>query len=268
MLLIIEALLLILAALGQDHRVAAARDIYTLDMAPDSVDDQYLCCKKKMAHLVETEYLKKEINNSPEYKIAWKKGEDFVKDQINKLTKNNLIALYVYSDIHVFNLFNPDTRSGKTNYTQMIFKWYSLHFLLTEAIQILKKQQNKCYSTFRGTKAKFNECVLNKEVRFGSFASSSLDRKIARGFGNVSCFEIYTCEGADVAKYSKLPREKEVLIPPYEKFKVTAVKKKADQPDLWCETVFTLESSGTQSNLNCALFKKPNKTKMKKYVVH
>ncbi|XP_059414960.1 NAD(P)(+)--arginine ADP-ribosyltransferase 1-like isoform X2 [Carassius carassius] len=269
MLLIIEALLLILAALGQDHRAAAGvKKIFRLDLANNSVDDQYDGCEQKMAHRVETEYLKKEINNSPDYKIAWKKGEDFVKAQNNKLTKNNLIALYVYSDSHVFKLFNPDTRSGKTKYIQMRFKWYSLHFLLTEAIQILKKQQNKCYSTFRGTKAKFNESVLNKEVRFGSFASSSLDRKKARGFGNVSCFEIYTCKGADVSKYSKLPHEKEVLIPPYEKFKVTAVKKRKQQSNLWCDTVFTLNNTGTQSNLNCALFKKQNKTRMKKYFVH
>ncbi len=49
-----------------------------------------------------------------------------------------------------------------------------------------------------------------------------------------------------MAKYSKLPHEKEVLIPPYEKFKVIAVKK-IGQKDLWCENVFTLKSSG---NLN------------------
>ncbi|ROL53030.1 hypothetical protein DPX16_7972 [Anabarilius grahami] len=60
MLLIIEALLLILAALGEDHR-AAARQIFPLDMALNSVDDQYYGCREKMANLVKTKYLKKEI---------------------------------------------------------------------------------------------------------------------------------------------------------------------------------------------------------------
>ncbi|ROL51126.1 hypothetical protein DPX16_12035 [Anabarilius grahami] len=58
MLLIIEALLLILAALGQDHR-AAAGQIFPLDMALNSVDDQYDGCKENMEKLVETKYIEK-----------------------------------------------------------------------------------------------------------------------------------------------------------------------------------------------------------------
>ncbi len=232
-------------------------------MALNSVDDQYEGCREKMAEKVKTVFLKKERNNSPDFKIAWKKGEDFVKTQNDKLTKNHLIAIYVYSDSNVYKLFNPDTRNGKKQYKHKTYKWYSLHFLLTEAIQILKETQNKCYSTYRGTKAEFSKHVLNQEVRFGSFASSSLDRKKAQRFGNISCFEIYTCEGADVSKYSKLPHEKEVLIPPYEKFKVTAVKTRKGQKNLWCDTVYELKSSVKRSDLNCALFKKPTKTIMK-----
>ncbi|XP_077058399.1 NAD(P)(+)--arginine ADP-ribosyltransferase 2-like [Siphateles boraxobius] len=268
MLLIIEALLLILAALGQDHSAAVEGKIYPLDMAPNSVDDQYKGCRENMANLVKTELLKNELKKSPDFKTAWKKGEEFIKRQNYDLTKSYLIAIYVYSDALVYNSFNPDTRRDKNQYKHNTYKWYSLHFLLTDAIQILKKTQNKCMLTYRGTNAEFNKTVLNTEVRFGSFSSSSLDRKKARGFGSKSCFEIYTCEGADVSKYSKLPREKEVLIPPYEKFKVTAVKTRRDQKDLWCETVFVLKSSGTRSDLNCALFKKPSNTKTKSYALN
>ncbi|RXN35644.1 NAD(P)(+)--arginine ADP-ribosyltransferase 2-like protein [Labeo rohita] len=264
MLLIIEGLLLISAVLRQDHRAAAAAEEYPLDMALNSFDDQYNGCKENMANRVETKYLEKEINNSLDFKIAWKNAKDFVKTPHDKdLTKNHLIAIYVYSGSNVYQQFNRDTRDGKRLYKQMRYKWYSLHFLLTDAIQILKKTQKKCYSTFRGTEVEFDKHVLNKEVRFGQFASSSLDRKKAQGFGNVSCFEIHTCEGADVLKYSKLRHEKEVLIPPYEKFKVTAVKTKKDQKDPWCDTVYVLKSSGKKSDLNCALFKKPTKTIMK-----
>ncbi len=73
--------------------------------------------------------------------------------------------------------------------------------------------------TYRGAKATFYRNFLNTEVRFGSIASSSLNHKVAEEFGTVSCFEIYTCEGADITKYSRYPDEKEVLIPPYEMFK-------------------------------------------------
>ncbi|KAK7174282.1 hypothetical protein R3I93_001477 [Phoxinus phoxinus] len=52
MLLIIEALLLILAALGQDHSAAVEEgQIFPLDMAPDSVDDEYKGCTGQMERL-------------------------------------------------------------------------------------------------------------------------------------------------------------------------------------------------------------------------
>ncbi|XP_050956629.1 NAD(P)(+)--arginine ADP-ribosyltransferase 2-like [Labeo rohita] len=256
MLLIIEALL-ILAALGQDYRAAAEE--LKLDMALNSVDDQYKGCTSKMAHLVKTKYLQKEIYNSPQFRNSWQMGEMFVKFPHGYLTRNHLIAIYVYSDNYVYQLFNSANRYGKNQYKHMTYTWYSLNFLLTDAIQILKKTQYGCRVTYRGTGVEFNKYVLNKEVRFGSFASSSLDSNIAQGFGSKSCFEIYTCEGADVAKYSKYPNEREVLIPPYEKFRVTAVKTRKHQPNLWCNTVFTLKSTGTKSDLNCALFKKLHK---------
>ncbi|XP_048017647.1 NAD(P)(+)--arginine ADP-ribosyltransferase 2-like [Megalobrama amblycephala] len=271
MLLIIEALLLILAALGQDHRAAAVAvegQVFPLDMALDSVDDQYMGCRKKMEELVETKYLKNELQKSPDFNTAWKKGEDFVNNRNDKnLQKNHAIAIFVYTDATVYEYFNPATRRDKERYKHKTYEWYSLHFLLTNAIHILKKTQNQCYSTYRGTKVEFYKYVLNKEIRFGSFTSSSLDIKVAQRFGKVSCFKIHTCEGADVTKYSKLDREKEVLIPPYETFKVTDVKTKEEQKDLWCDTVFTLESTGTRSDLNCALFKKPPKTKTMYYVL-
>ncbi|XP_067284866.1 NAD(P)(+)--arginine ADP-ribosyltransferase 2-like [Pseudorasbora parva] len=278
MLLIIEALLLILAALEQDHRAAAAAvkgQIIPLDMAPKSVDDQYMGCRGKMAKLVEKKLLKNELKKSPVFKLAWDKGKEFAKGPKDDLNRTHLIAIYVYSDASVYSNFNVETRSDKKQYKDDEYKWYSLHFLLTEAIRILKKTQNQCHTTYRGTNVEFNMTVLNKEVRFGSFASSSLDIKVTKSFGTKSCFEIRTCEGANLAKYSKLPHEKEVLIPPYEKFIVTAVKTRVEQKDLWCETVFVLKSTGTRSDLNCALFKKPSrilknisKTKAKYYVLN
>ncbi|ROK79155.1 Ecto-ADP-ribosyltransferase 5 [Anabarilius grahami] len=255
MLLITEALLLILSALGQDHRAAVEGQIYPLDMALNSVDDQYDGCRENMKKDVETKYLMNEINTSPIFKIAWNKGKDFVKPPYKILSENHKIAIHVYSDASVYKDFNSDTRIGKEQYKNRRYKWYSLYFLLTDAIQILKKtdQKNKCHSTCRGTDVEFDENVLNKEVRFGSLTSSSTCRGKSKFFGSKSCFEIETCLGAEVSEYSKLPKEKEVMIPSYEKFKVTAVRKRKDDKDLWCETVFTLKSSGKISNLNCAV---------------
>ncbi|KTF78801.1 hypothetical protein cypCar_00047026 [Cyprinus carpio] len=270
MLLIIEALLLISAALGQDHRAAVEGQIFPLDMANNSVDDQYKGCTEKMAALVKTKYLKQEMsNNKSDFADAWKLAEKKYKPPGDNLTKNHSIAIYVYtnSGFEVYKEFNEADRKDKKRYKNKTYKWYSLHFLLTDAIQILKKTQKKCYTTYRGTNLKFIQNFRNRKVRFGSFTSSSINRNITKFFGNVSCFEIHTCEGAEVSKYSKLPHEKEVLIPPYEMFKVTAVKTKG-QRGAWCDTVFTLKSSGERSDLNCALFKKPFKTITKYYAEH
>ncbi len=282
MLLIIEALLLILAALGQvslcssmnitdmntddwllcfplpqDHRAAAVSgQIFPLDMVPNSVDDQYMGCKKEMTHLVETKCLEKEMKNSAKFKHYWQHSTNLVKFPKDHLTRNHLIAIHMYTGKYIYREFNDDTRNGGKQFKHKKFKWTSLHFLLTEAIQILKKQQNKCYFTYRANTVNFDKNVLNKEIRFGSFASSSLDRNKALEFGSKSCFEIKTCESAVLIKYSQYPNIKEVLIPPYEKFIVTAVRTKQYYKNLWCDTVFTLKSSGRTSYMNCALFKK------------
>ncbi|XP_051987632.1 erythroblast NAD(P)(+)--arginine ADP-ribosyltransferase-like [Xyrauchen texanus] len=220
--------------------------IYPFDMAKHSVDDQYEGCRKEMSDLVFTSFLKKEINENSTYKAAWEEGKRNAKTPADNLNMNHSIAIYVYTSRKVYEDFNYATRYDKQKYNSSTYKWYSLQFLLTEAIQILNETQKKCYLTYRGTDVEFN--VLSKEVRFGSFTSSSLNRSEARYFGDKSCFEIETCEGADVAKYSVYPYEEEVLIPPYEKFIVTAVKNNS-----WCKTVYELKSSGTESNLNCAV---------------
>ncbi|XDV12361.1 hypothetical protein PO909_001057 [Leuciscus waleckii] len=253
MLLIIEALLLILAALGQDHRAGVEGKIYPLDMALNSVDDQYDGCRDNMANLVKTKYLKEEIKKSSEFGNTWHDGVKNAKKPQDNLEQIHSVAIYVYTNMNsnVYRDFNNAVRSEKQKYKDKTFKWYSLHFLVTDAIKILKKKQ-KCHSTYRGTTAEFEMKVPNKEVRFGSFTSSSLDRKVANDFGSKSCFEIYTCEGADVIKYSKYPDQKEVLIPPYEKFKVTDVKTKG-QKGAWCDTVFKLKSTGKISYLNCGV---------------
>ncbi len=242
----------------QDHRAASEGLIYPFNMALNSVDDQYDGCTEEMAHLVMTEYLEKELNNSAEFKMAWQEAENNVSAPEDDLTENHVIAIYVYTDKEVYPEFNSAVRSEKEKYKNMTFPWYSLHFLLTEAIQLLKKTQKGCKLTYRGTDVEFDRDVLNTEVRFGSFTSSSLNRTVAEDFGNVFCFETYTCEGAEVTNYSKFPDEDEVLIPPYETFKVTAVRNRTDLNDLWCETVFTLESSGKISDLNCKLFNSGN----------
>nr|XP_055036470.1 NAD(P)(+)--arginine ADP-ribosyltransferase 2-like [Misgurnus anguillicaudatus] len=231
--------------LGQDDRQPDVGQICPLDMALDSVDDMYDGCTMKMEKLVKPKFLKQEICENITQFAAWINIRGlFPKSKTLKM--HQLIAISVYTGNEVYGKFNLSVRSGRQNGTH---NWYSLHFLLTEAIQILKETQQRCMITYLGTKLTYNETVLNTEIRFGSFASSSTKQDVAMGFGNESCFEIKTCYSADVSKCFYLPYKKEVPINfPYDKFKVIQIKKRA-----CCDTMFVLESSGTQSNLNCTM---------------
>ncbi|XP_073680105.1 ecto-ADP-ribosyltransferase 5-like [Garra rufa] len=261
-MLMIKAFLLISAAL-QDHRAAVADEqIFPLDMAPNSVDDLYVGCKKNMASLVEKELLNIELNSSPELKMLWQDANKNHKPPEDNLKEIHSIAIYVYTNSRftVYQDFNNAVRSDKEKYKDKTYSWYSLQFLLTEAIQILKETQNGCKSTYRGTDVTFDTNVLNKQIRFGQFASSSVYLTEAQVFGIKSCFEITTCEGANLSKYSVFSNESEVLIPPYEVFEITEVKTRTPEKDLWCETVYVLKSTGVRSDLNCDWFRRPIKS--------
>ncbi|KAL2102583.1 hypothetical protein ACEWY4_001751 [Coilia grayii] len=232
----------------------------SLDMAEDSVDDRYHGCTKKMADLVEHTFLIRELNASTVFSVAWK-DEDMkglCEEDIYGLTKNHCIALRVYTSVKenrhrslasgindVYESFNTAVRQGKKRYRSREYEWYSLQFYLTDALQILNRE-NECKATYRGTKLRLDKNVLNKKIRLGSFVSSSIKKYKAKMFGTNSCFTIHTCHGASMVKLSLYDDMDEVLIPPYEEFKVTAIVNSS-----WCDTVYVLNSTGTRSDLNC-----------------
>uniref|UniRef100_A0A4W5MS95 NAD(P)(+)--arginine ADP-ribosyltransferase n=1 Tax=Hucho hucho TaxID=62062 RepID=A0A4W5MS95_9TELE len=242
-----------------------------LDMVPNSVDDKYKHCTEKMYKKVQEKYLPNENSTVGIFKQAWMKAEgcatiEKVKQRFKKdkskynpveLTHDHIKAICAYTAEvpDIYSVFNQAVRTNRTEYTTS-FHFHSLHFLLTDAIRLLKLNQKTCHTTYRRTNMEFVSKV-NKVIRFGFFASSSLDKGISQKFGDKSCFEIKTCFGAYLKSFPKLGyHEKEVLIPPYEVFRVTAVLKKENYKNLWCDVVYTLKSiTKPRSNLNCKLFK-------------
>ncbi|XP_020324395.1 ecto-ADP-ribosyltransferase 5-like [Oncorhynchus kisutch] len=231
---------------------------FPLDMAPDSVDDSYKGCEDKMRGKVHDYYLPKERGENKDFNQAWTAAEDHYKEK-GKLSKNYSLAIQVYVNAtsNVYKSFNTATRTQKESYTTT-FQYHSLHFLLTNALRILnnnfwKRFIKKHFHTYRGTNVTFFS-DRKTIMRFGQFTSSSLDQKIAKGFGTKSCFEIATYFGAPLGKYSQLPHEKEVLIPPYEVFKITKVMRRRDKKDLWCDVVYKLQSTKKgKSDLKCQM---------------
>ncbi|XP_056229056.1 ecto-ADP-ribosyltransferase 4-like [Seriola aureovittata] len=238
-----------------------AKQPIQLNMVEDAVDDMYFDCNARMADMVNKKYFRKE--NKGKFGDVWKKAKTCAKNRFTEkdkedkaLTINHIQAICVYTgndagkDKNFYQEFNDAVRTKRKKYCTS-FPFHSLHFWLTSAIQILNKNKN-CSTTYRRTNVVFTGKV-NQIVRFGTFASSSLSSNMTQ-FGNKTCFKITTCFGAFLKKYPRLKDiEQEVLIPPYEMFKITETISVENVSD--CERVYILESAGVQSNLDCFAFK-------------
>ncbi|NXM87816.1 NARE ribosyltransferase, partial [Oenanthe oenanthe] len=201
-----------------------------LDMAPDSFDDQYKGCgpamKAELSALNHSEFQ----NNSffaktwPEAVGKWQN----MGSPVSPLSSSaQAIAIMAYTMNNLHGEFNKEVsvagRSPQEYRENFHFK--TLHFLLTDALATLRAAQKEqgCYCVFRGVDDyKFNAKV-GDIVRFGRFASSTLCTNVIEQFGTTTVFKVQTCHGASIQEFSEYPKEKEVLIPPFEKFKVTDV---------------------------------------------
>ncbi|XP_070844185.1 NAD(P)(+)--arginine ADP-ribosyltransferase 1-like [Chaetodon trifascialis] len=235
--------------------------VLPLNMARNSVDDRYDGCKDEMMTKVQSEYLPNELNTNEIFRSAWNEAEKFYRRKPKPravLGNEELLALYAYTSApgnpHVD--FNAAVRNGRSEY-KTTFRYHALHFFLTTALQKLKPAT--CQTGYRGVNRTFSQDVVNKEIRFGSFTSTTMFRlSKAQTYGNKSCFKILTCFGADISLYSRFgDAEAEVLIPPYEVFEVQKILRKSAQNNLECEVVYEVQSTKQPlSNLNCTLFSK------------
>uniref|UniRef100_A0A8C6S8C6 NAD(P)(+)--arginine ADP-ribosyltransferase n=1 Tax=Neogobius melanostomus TaxID=47308 RepID=A0A8C6S8C6_9GOBI len=226
-----------------------------LCMSEQSVDDRYDGCPEKMAKKVKDEYLPNEMKDSL-FKSGWEKAESCAnkkyKTRKNKaLTIDHLQAICAYTEElpNLYQPFNAAVRSGRPNYNTSAFQYHTLHFWLISALEILKIKK-PCYTTYRRTNDVYKGGV-NNIIRFGSFASSSKEPNLLQ-FGKKTCFHIRTCFGANLKDYSAFNKdEREVLIPPYEMFKIVKIEKGSYEKMTKCNTIFVLEEEGNLSNLNC-----------------
>ncbi|KAM8880394.1 LOW QUALITY PROTEIN: ecto-ADP-ribosyltransferase 4-like [Spinachia spinachia] len=237
-----------------------------LNMAEKAVDDMYLGCNESMTKRIK--YFEKK--NTKEFVKVWNKAHQCaikrlsIRDKGDEaLTKDHMQAICVYTSGYLafYKTFNDEVQKGRDTSTS--FPFYSLHFWLTSAVQILGKGQPDCHITYRRSKTKFIGKV-NQIMRFGSFTSSSMITTLTQ-FGNNTCFKITTCSGAMLKKYPHLgDREQEVLIPPYETFNITEKAKRGNVDGLRdCTDVYVLQSAGIHSNLNCNVaHKKPEALKL------
>lgn len=220
-----------------------------LSLSQDSVDDMYYGCTQKMLINVKRHYLPRSTReglHSTYTKLCALKAMK-EKDVYDPLSWNHFRALCAYT-AGAHGDLNPAVRRGKESY-KTSFEFHALHFLLSDALRLLKLNQRSCFTTYRRSKLLYSG-ESGQTIRFGSFASSSLNKDL-RQFGRRTCFEIRTCFGAYLKSYSEFDSdEDEVLIPPYEMFNIVSVDSSGES-DLRCEVVYKLETAGVYSSLNC-----------------
>ncbi|XP_034291805.1 GPI-linked NAD(P)(+)--arginine ADP-ribosyltransferase 1 [Pantherophis guttatus] len=210
------------------------RDLFSvkevlLNMAATSFDDQYKGCVELMeaevAELNRTEFATNRV-----YADAWAEAASMWKErkasfsESSTLKPEHAIALMAYTVQGRFHKdFNAAVReAGRTRDDYLNhFHFKAFHFLLTRALHLLGiTAEPRCHKVYRGVRNVRFTSERAKLVRFGQFTSSSRSNESALRFGTDSFFTIETCYGVNIKNYSFFPGEEEVLIPPFEKFKV------------------------------------------------
>ncbi|XP_039356091.1 ecto-ADP-ribosyltransferase 5-like isoform X1 [Mauremys reevesii] len=231
-----------------------------LDMACNAFDDQYIGCTEDMENIIKSKLLQQEKSRHKLFNKTW----EAAKNQWN-MKKNlslpvgfkdeNGIAILAYTrggNVPLYPEFNKAVReAGKSRaYYLKHFPFKALHFYLTRALQLLKRDCAEMYETevYRGVRSlHFEPNRRGNMSRFGTFTSSSLKRDVAQKSGLDTFFTIRTCFGVRVENISYFRGEAEVLIPVYEIFRVSNFTKDKNS------NMFVLHSTNqTFSRYNCA----------------
>ncbi|XP_077931245.1 GPI-linked NAD(P)(+)--arginine ADP-ribosyltransferase 1-like isoform X1 [Halichoerus grypus] len=260
---------------AQGHPVSR-RDLFSqelpLDMAPASFDDQYAGCAAAMTaalpDLNETEFQANKV-----YADGWALASSRWQDRRARgpgwgpgparppppppgFRDEHGVALLAYTaNGPLFMQFNAAVREAGRSRAHYLhhFSFKTLHFLLTEALQLLRRGQHspQCRQVFRGMRdLRFRPARAGATVRLGGFASASLRKAAAQQFGEDTFFGIWTCLGVPIKGYSFFPGEEEVLIPPFETFQVINYS----TPAQGLSRIY-LRALGKHSTYNCEYIK-------------
>lgn len=259
----------------QSHSVTHL-DIFSqetpLDMAPASFDDQYAGCAADMAaalpDLNHSEFQANKVyadgwtlaNTQWQERKAWGStpwglSSTPLPPSPPGFRDEHGVALLAYtanSPLHKeFNAAVREAGRSRAHYLHR-FSFKTLHFLLTEALQLLGSQRSRgCRQVYRGVHGlRFRPAGPGATVRLGGFASASLKNVAAQQFGEDTFFGIWTCLGAPIRGYSFFPGEEEVLIPPFETFQVVNSSRPAQGP-----ARIYLRALGKRSTYNCEYIK-------------
>ncbi|XP_005533127.1 PREDICTED: NAD(P)(+)--arginine ADP-ribosyltransferase 2-like [Pseudopodoces humilis] len=235
-----------LAVLAMTAVTAEVQEV-TLDMAEDSFDDQYQGCRDTITAALRN-LSSAEFQRNPHLARVWAKAEATWRKwgrPKSHLSPDQAIAIVAYTGNELYEEFNAAVRRAGSSglWYHREFHYKSLDFLLADALATLWEPRCRC--VFRGVDGRRFLAQPGDTVRFGQFASTSLCRKVAQKFGMDTVFQVNTCHGANIHTFSNYKGEQEVLVLPFETFRVTKVTQEGKT------TRIHLNSSGTFSKYNC-----------------
>ncbi|XP_062892940.1 ecto-ADP-ribosyltransferase 5-like [Mobula hypostoma] len=190
----------------------------------------YIFTQSKTSDQLAIDYLEKERQRNTTLDQVWDRAVKGMGDKPlpDGLRREHLLAVYAYTDSErnqFYREFNNAVRMYGTSDSVYAgnFPFKSVHYLLSVALDRLREIAGSAPgTTYRG----MVEQVLppkNNKMRFGYFASSSLNTSIAMKYAGKTLFEIKSQFGVAIYNHSRIPEEMEVLIPPFEVFNVTNV---------------------------------------------
>ncbi|XP_075598874.1 erythroblast NAD(P)(+)--arginine ADP-ribosyltransferase-like isoform X2 [Balearica regulorum gibbericeps] len=224
-----------------------------LDMAPSSFDDQYQGCSRMMEEELE-KLNRTEFANNRVYRETWSQATAEWRRQWGRVAQRQAVRLDQVVALLAYTLqgplhreFNAAVRVAGRSREEYLntFHFKVLHFLLSEALRILRDAQpQKCHHVYRGVDIHFT-ARHHQSIRFGQFTSTSLRNDSTQHFGQDTLFSVETCYGVLIRNFSFFPLEEEVLIPPFEIFEVTSVTHNGNR------AFIQLRSQGASSTYNC-----------------
>ncbi|XP_056340997.1 erythroblast NAD(P)(+)--arginine ADP-ribosyltransferase-like [Oenanthe melanoleuca] len=223
-----------------------------LDMALDSFDDQYRGCGPAMK--AELPALNRsELQNNRLFAKGWSEAVDKWRNTGSPvsplLSSDQAISIMAYHEFDLHNAFNEDVSvSGRSPRAYRDkFRFKTLHFLLTDAVASLRAAQKEqgCLCVIHvDPKYKFN-ANPGDIVRFGQFVMLSRCNDDIESLRTPTVFQVQTCHSVNINSFTGNPNSDVVLIPPFEKFKVTNVIDYGENVEI------LLDSIGTYSKYNC-----------------
>lgn len=188
-----------------------------------------------------------------DFAAAWASVEHKIERPVAPpMTEEHAIVLHMCTDRELTFMrdINRALTDGKSVYNTAGFKFHYFYFYLVDAVQLLRQNQTVCTTSYYRTGIQFQLDVNRTRMRFGSFVWASQDKDSLQPKSNISCFEIYSCFGADISNYSAVNVKGQVLIPPYEVFEIADVQ----THNGWCSVLYKLHSTKVpRADLNCKL---------------